>query len=42
MPPMGGVTGAMKGTGGSMGKKKERPKNTKNTIIRLFSYMKET
>ena len=24
MPPMGGVTGAMKGTGGSMGKKKER------------------
>ena len=42
MPPMGGVTEAMKGTGGSMGKKKERPKNTKNTIIRLFSYMKET
>lgn len=23
MPPMGGVTGAMKGTGGSMGKKKD-------------------
>lgn len=26
MPPMGGVTGAMKGTGGAMGKRKKDPR----------------
>ena len=43
MPPMGGVTGAMRGTGGrSRGAKKEKPKDTKGTILRLFRYMSNT
>lgn len=42
MPPMGGVTGAMKGTGRNhTGAKVSKPKNMKNTIIRLFVYMKQ-
>lgn len=41
MPPMGGVMGAMKGTGRqNMGAKVSKPKNMKNTLIRLFKYMK--
>ncbi len=43
MPPMGGVTGAMRGTGGAnRGAKKERPKDTKGTILRLIRYMGNT
>lgn len=43
MPPIGGVTGAMRGTGGrSRGAKKEKPKDTKGTILRLFRYMSNT
>lgn len=42
MPPMGGVTGAMRGTGRhNTGAKVSKPKNMKNTIIRLFVYMKQ-
>jgi len=43
MPPMGGITGAMRGTGGrNHGAKKERPKDAKKTIIRLLRYMSNT
>lgn len=43
MPPMGGVAGAMRGTGGiNRGAKKEKPKDIKRTIIRLFRYMSNT
>jgi ATP-binding cassette subfamily B protein len=43
MPPMGGVTGAMKGTGQRhTGAKVQKPKNLTATIFRLFSYMKGT
>lgn len=41
MPPMGGVTGAMKGSQRNMGSGKEKPKNLKNTVLRLFSYMSD-
>ena len=41
MPPMGGVTGAMKGSRINMGSGKEKPKNLKNTVMRLFSYMSD-
>ncbi len=41
MPPMGGVTGAMKGSRINMGSGKEKPKNLKNTVLRLFSYMSD-
>lgn len=42
MPPMGGVMGAMKGTGGrhNTGAKVSKPKNMKSTLVRLFKYMK--
>lgn len=41
MPPMGGVTGAMKGIQRNMGSGKEKPQNLKNTVLRLFSYMSD-
>lgn len=42
MPPMGGVTGAMRGTNRrGIGAKAARPKNMKHTVMRLFSYMKK-
>lgn len=42
MPPMGGVTGAMRGTNRrGIGSKAARPKNMKHTVMRLFSYMKK-
>ena len=42
MPPMGGVTGAMRGTNRrGIGAKAAKPKNMKHTVMRLFSYMKK-
>ena len=35
MPPMGGVTGAMKGSRINMGSGKEKPKNLKNTVLQI-------
>lgn len=42
MPPMGGVTGAMKGSRNNLGAEKEKPKNLKNTVVKLLSYMSDS
>lgn len=42
MPPMGGVTGAMRGTGRrNTGARVSKPKDMKHTVLRLFAYMKQ-